>query len=262
MLGHYFLSATTSVVVASVYLYVGHVVGRRRVSFEARTATNMFAVWWYALALLSFIGGVSDVLTGFEVTELAPYVAVLYLYFAPLCIALAALLFYLVFLFTGSRASLLPIFIAYGLFYVYLLGLISYYNPVGVHLQDGKIAWDFERSSSSYVGLILLILLLVPQVLGALAYASLFFHVRERTQRYRIALVSGSILTWFGSSLAASLAGVGKTFWWPYVSQMVGILAALTILAAYRPPEWVRRRLHVEPVDLVDSHSNVVVLEA
>lgn len=256
------IAVMSALVVASVYFYVGRVVGRRRVSFEARTATTMFSVWWYALAILSVVSAATATLTVLEVTELAPYVALLYLAFAPLCVALAALLFYLVFLFTGSHRALMPIAAVYGVFYVYLLGLIAYYNPIGFHLQDTRMAWDFEKTSSQGVGVFLVVLMLVPHIIGAFAYASLYFRVEDRTQRYRIALVSGSIFVWFLSSFAASLAGVSRTAWWPYVSQIIGIMAALVILAAYRPPQWVRSKMRVEPVDLVETRSKVVLVES
>ena len=48
---------------------------------------------------------------------------------------------------------------------------------------------------------ILAVLLLLPQIIGSFAYFTLYFRVTDVTQKYRILLVSWSIIVWFLSPL-------------------------------------------------------------
>ncbi len=90
--------------------------------------------------------------------------------------------------------------------------------------------------------MILAILLLVPQIMGSIAYFTLYFRVTDMTQKYRILLVSGSIIVWFLSPYAALAGGLAQHDWWQLASRFIGLAAALTILMAYLPPRWLKQR--------------------
>ena len=84
----------------------------------------------------------------------------------------------------------------------------------------------------------------VPLLLSTLAYLSLLRRVREPAQRYRLMLVSGSILAWVAGGYAGSSSGNALA---QFVSVTVlGLGAAVTVLLAYRPPRpvaaWLERR--------------------
>jgi hypothetical protein len=96
--------------------------------------------------------------------------------------------------------------------------------------------------------LLILLLLVVPQILAGLAYFTLYFRVQDATQRYRILLVSWSIVIWFGSALVASFAGLSNYDWWQIVNRLIGLAATLTILTAYRPPRWIKRRYGIASI--------------
>jgi hypothetical protein len=88
-------------------------------------------------------------------------------------------------------------------------------------------------------------LLVFPQIIGSLAYFTLFFRVKEATQKYRVALVSISILIWFLSAFLGSAAGLGQFDWWQIVTRLIGLAATLVILLAYRPLAWLKQRLGI-----------------
>jgi uncharacterized membrane protein HdeD (DUF308 family) len=90
-----------------------------------------------------------------------------------------------------------------------------------------------------------LLLLLLPPIIGGLVYFMLYFQVKLATQRYRILLVSWSIILWFLSVLFVSVAGLSDESWWQVISRLIGLVAALAIMFAYQPPLWIKRRFGV-----------------
>ena len=92
---------------------------------------------------------------------------------------------------------------------------------------------------------IIFAMLLLPQIIGGLAYFSLYFRIGEITQKYRVLLVSVSIIVWFLSPLIGLAGGVSRQDWWQFVSRGIGLAAALTILLAYLPPRWLKQRYGV-----------------
>jgi hypothetical protein len=62
-------------------------------------------------------------------------------------------------------------------------------------------------------------------------------------------MVSFTLLGWFGSALLAYGTGLSTNPWWQAVSRSIGLVAALLIYAAYRPPGWVQRRWGVRSID-------------
>lgn len=226
---------------AAVYAYVGARLARRRVSAEARRAAMMFSAWWFALAGTTALTGLQVLAAAAGVTALAPYQAIAHLNLLLVCIALAGLMHYLAYLFTG-RDLLVPLAALYGVLYVGLVFILAGAGAQGLEVHRWSVAIDYARPIEGTTRIALVALILVPQLLGALAYFSLYFRMREPTQRYRIALVSWSIIGWFGSALVASSSGLAQADEWQLASRAIGLLAALTILLAYHPPAFVRRR--------------------
>jgi uncharacterized membrane protein HdeD (DUF308 family) len=101
---------------------------------------------------------------------------------------------------------------------------------------------------------ILIVLLLLPQIIGGLAYFTLYFRVSEVTQKYRILLVSWSIIVWFLSPIIALAGGLAQQDWWQLVSRLIGLVAALTILMAYLPPRRLKQRYGI--ISLPDENQD------
>lgn len=243
------LDAALVLTTAAIYAYVGVVTWRRRVGGEAQLASDLFATWWFALAATT-IGGVATRLLGWAgVADLALYVTVSQVTLLGLCIALWGLLYYLLYLFSGNRKLIVPVSLFYVGFYSWLVYLTALRPPTGVTVEDWKVTLTYATTLPSSVTGAFILLLILPPLLGAIAYARLFFRVEDRTQRYRIGLVSFTIVAWFGTTLAAYYLQLGPSFGWQVASRLIGLVAASLIYAAYRPPGWVRARWGVRGID-------------
>lgn len=243
------IDATLAILSALVYTHVGRVTMRRRVTGDGRLATTLFGVWWHALAAVTGTNGLMRLLAFAGVTDLTVFTTLTYLNLLVLCLALWALLYYLVYLFTGNRELLLPISAFYVAYYGFLTYFITYQRPISVRVDAWDVGLEYEREVTGAPLVALVLLLIVPPVLGALGYARLFFGVQDATQKYRIGLVSMTIVAWFGSALVAYFAGIGDEIWWSIASRFVALAAAALIYAAYRPPAWVRARYGIRAVD-------------
>lgn len=245
------VSAAFALLSAAIYVYVGWRLGRRKVSDDAQLASRLFSVWWYGLAGTTAVGAIQSVAVSLGRTDLTLFVTFTYLNILVICIALWGLVYYLVYLFTGSSRALVPLTGFYIAYYIFLVYYITASGPMGVNVGRWTTSIRYENPLTGPLFTLLVLGLLLPQILGALAYGTLYFRVREPTQRYRVALVSLSILVWFGAALVqASFSTPGQqNDTWPIISRFIALAAALTILMAYVPPQWVRRKWGIAPIE-------------
>ena len=236
-------SAILAIVAAAIYIYIGWRLGQRAVpSFDARIAWVSFTVWWYGLAIATLIGGLLNLFGAIGLTTLPLFVTATYLNVQVTCIALLGLLYYLIYLFTGNRKWLGLLVVFYLVFYVLLVYYITASAPSGVNVERWTATVSYSIPPSSVFITLLIILLLVPQIISGLAYFLLYFRVTENTQKYRILLVSWSIILWFVSPFAAEAGGLSDQDWWQVASRLIGLAAAFTILIAYMPPRWLKQK--------------------
>jgi hypothetical protein len=231
-----------AVLVAVVYAYVGWRLGQRKVSEDAKLAVGQFSVWWLALAGTTLLGGVQSVLAVLGKADLDLFVTITYLNIGIICFALRGLLFYLGYLFTGRRRILAGLTVFYGLSYVLLLWYLVSAHPTGVDVRRWSTTLTYEEPLAGPLFGAVVALLLIPQMVGAALYLTLYRKAQTSTQRYRILLVSLSILVWFGSTLAAASGNLSQSDSWQLASRFIGLGAAVAILLAYHPPPWVKRR--------------------
>ena len=244
------VSAAGSILTAILSLYIGQVLRHREVSAEGRLANGMFVLWWQALGVLGLLG---VGMLGLYMADALPiwlYQAFTTLVLLGLFVALWGLQFYLVYLYTGSRRSFVPLGIFYGLLFIGVLVLIEYIGAPDRIVDNG---WSLETEPEPDLppafGLVFSLLIIGPQLVAAIAYARLFSKTRDRTQRYRIALVTGSIIVWFGSGLVASGAQVSEDVTYQLFSRVISILGALVILMAYKPPGWIRKKYGIRGIE-------------
>lgn len=233
------ISAGLGVVTCLLYAYVGARLSQRRVSAEARLAQQAFALWWFALAFSSVVVTVqyaAYLANGRHLDVWAFQLAGQVQLFV-LMAGLTGLLYYLVFLYTGRRRSWIVLATYYVALYAFLEWLIlTLPRPEAVVEQGWRLATTPQADLGLAFTLAFLVLFLGPQLAAAIAYALLYRRATDATQRYRIALVSTSIIVWFGSGFVTSAAGVSRH---PYVqlfSQLLAVAAAAAILLAYQPP--------------------------
>ena len=238
-----FFSALFALLAAGIYTYVGWRLGKRVVlSSDARLAWIAFIVWWYGLAIVTLLGGLQNLFGALGLTDLPLFITANYMNIQVTCIALLSLLYYLIYLYTGNRNSLWILGVFYSIFYILLVYFISASSPNSVTVERWNARIAYGNSPSGPFIILLIILLIVPPVIGGFAYFMLYFRVTEITQKYRIFLVSWSIILWFLSPVAAMAGGISQQDWWEFASRLIGLAAAFTILMAYLPPRWLKQR--------------------
>ena len=243
------ISALFSIVSAAIYGYVAGRLRQRVISDSgARLAWRLFSLWWYCLAATTLMSGIQNGIGGLNLGSLPLFVALTYVGILFICIALWGLLYYLVYLFTGSQRFLVLLTFFYVLYYILLIYLITASDPARVEIGRWTTQLVYAHPLTGPFFSLALVLLVVPQILASLAYFTLFFRVRESTQRYRILLVSWCIFLWFGSAFVASVAGLSQEDWWQIVSRLIGLGAAMGILLAYFPPAIIRRRFGIASI--------------
>ncbi len=246
------LAASAAFAVASAMLYfvVGAVVRNRVVNDDEELPNAGFVAWWWGLAASTLIGAGLTLTAAAGYTSLRLWLATTFVNLLLICIALGGLLYYLGYLFTGRRSLWVPLTIFYLVYFGLLADFILAGDPVGVLVERWQVSIDYATDTAGSLLFAIVILLLIgPQIVGALAYFTLFFRVDDRTSRYRVALVSWSIIFWFSSSLVASFSTLGDQDWWQIASRFIALAAATTVLVAYRPPRWIRETFHVKSVE-------------
>lgn len=237
-------NAVLALASALVYGLVGRVVSRRPVPETEKAATRAFGLWWSGLAGISVYSAITTGWAAMTPPDLNLFVTFLLAALLVLCVALWGLAYYLAYVFSGRTSWRMPLAAFYGAFFVWLVYLVQVANPTSVTAGPWSVTVAYEHPvAGAPLSRVLVLLLLLPLLVGAAAYLVLGFRAKGAMIRYRVRLVAGSLLAWFGSSLVANFAGINQTAWWPWISRGISLAASLVILAAYQPPQWVRARL-------------------
>lgn len=239
-------SALFALASALIYGYVGRRLRKRVIpAGDDRVAWLAFTIWWYGLAASQLITAVQHLFGAVGWKSVPLFYTASNLNVLVSCISLCGLVYYLTYLFTGNPRLLWPLIIFYFIFYM----LVIYYVAAGVPDHVAVNRWGTTLVSQNTlpgpVAILIIMMLLFPQILGSLLYFTLFFRVKEITQKYRIVLVSWSMLVWFASPLLSLVGNIEQQDWWQIIGRSIGVAAALTILMAYLPPRWIRRRYGV-----------------
>jgi len=240
-------SMVGAMVASALFAYVGYRLGKRVVTTpEGKAAFTCFRIWWYGIALTTAVAALRTGL--YMAGQLQPwmYVATSQFTVVVVCISLWALLCNLLYLYTGSLRAWPALA---GLYLAVMALFVSLVSWMGRPLSIGDDGWSLvpvtQRILPAWGLVIALLVLIGPQLAAALAYLRLLRHAPNRTTRYRIRMVAGSLILWFGSAIIASILQLGGAAG-ELVTRLAGILAALLVLFAYDPPEPVRRRLGVK----------------
>lgn len=250
-----------SILTSLLYVYIGRVIRLRKVSPDARLANGMFVLWWHSLGALGFLGALTMMLymAGTLDDRIWLFQAYTTVVILILFLALWGLQFYLLYLYTGSRRWFMPLAVFYSVLFLLTEGLIEYIGSPDRVVDNGwQLKTEYLDPATGEYGavefgmafnLIFSALIIGPALLTAIAYARLYRKTDDRTQRYRIALVTGAIIVWFGSSVIGTALEVTGALAWQLFTRVIGILGAIVILMAYKPPRWVRERYRVDGVE-------------
>lgn len=235
--------------VTALFALIGWRLSQRRVSDHARLASALFATWWYSLAVISATAFVRHAMAATATVDLVLVQTLGYVSLIAICTALWGLLYYLVYLFTGWRAVIYPITVFYVAFYLALLYVTVALGSPTVVTHTWTVDVVYERPPDPVLVTSLLVLVLAPHIVGAIAYGTLFFRLEDPTARWRVAIVAMSIVVWFGTSYVAASLGASPAGTWPLLKRLLDTLSALCILLAYLPPWFVRQRWGVKGID-------------
>ncbi|HWG92508.1 MAG TPA: hypothetical protein VNZ52_16805, partial [Candidatus Thermoplasmatota archaeon] len=232
----------------AAYLMVGNLTLKRQVGPDARLANTLFAVWWFCLGVQSFVQAGTLAYAAFAVPDYAFMVTKTYVGVITLVAALWALMYYLLYLYTGKASLLGPLTATYGLLTLLFMYTVSWLHPIGVERTAWSVRTLNENALTAGPALLVIFAFVIPVLVATVAYGSLFFRLKDPSQRYRVGLVSGAFLAWFGWALLVSLMNVATGTKQPplgiiVVSRLFGLIVPLLIVLAYRPPRWIRERL-------------------
>jgi hypothetical protein len=241
------VSGIAGLAAAAVYGYVGTRFMGRSVDDrpEPRRAVRLFGLWWIAFGVATTTTALGTLLAAMGKTEVALHLAFFNFYVVAASVAYFSLLYYLLYLLTGSHRILVPLAVIYGALYLLALYIMMYRGVVGVHVGAWQAFLLWGKPLDPALRTFTIATRTVPQIVAALAYFTLFFRLHDPTMRWRVGLVSWAIVFWFGTVLGGYLLQYMAEPWWQLFSTAVGASAALTVLMAYRPPRWAQQTFGV-----------------
>ena len=253
-----FASGLVSLTAFVFLIWVGWAVGRRPASTPgARLAGSTFAAWWYALAASSAVSGIGAVATALGDPPVSLLTGLQFLNVAAICMGLAGLLYYLVFLYSGRSGHFWPLAIAYSLFAAGLVRAMVGWGPVAVVATryDASVVYADPGSEASV--LVLLLVLVGPQLLASLALFLLATRLPHSASRVRLLVVAAAIFAWFGSVFAGEAVGLSGNDAWEVLQLWIPVLVGASVLLVHRPPSWLEKRMPPElpanPPDFMEA---------
>jgi hypothetical protein len=238
------VSGVFSVIVGSVFLFLGYRLSGREVPGRARLAAAQFALFWLGFAAVTYTGAILSLIAVVQVPSSALVTTATHTEVLLLCAALWGLLGYLTYLYTARY-----FIVAWSAFYIGLYLFLSFVitasEPKTVSISHGMVSLTYGTVFGGVLLDGLLIVLIAPEFIGALLYLTLAFRTKEPTVRFRAGLVSGGLLLWFGLASINLTTLLGGSLGAALASESLGLVAALLILLAYYPPRSVRERFHV-----------------
>lgn len=231
---------------AAIFAYVGSRLSHRKVSPESVTAAQAFVLWWYGLSLTTALAALQNVLAYGGIVDPPLHLTILLFNLLVVCVALAGLVFYLVFLYSGRAGAAYYV----GAFYVLVFVGLLYY---AVAFNTGQLIvkrWNVTMLPDAPTSLLAILILAIvgPEFGGAVALLALRRRLEDPTARYRVTVVGLSLLLWLGIVTVGAVGGLSANDLWQIVSRVVSIGAAFGVLLAYFPPPFVQRRLGVQAV--------------
>lgn len=238
------LASLLTLASALLCAYVGQTIRSRKVaSPRSRAANDAFQLWWFAFAGVTALIGLRSLLGAFDVLDRGLHAGLLFLTIPLLALALYGLVYYFAYLVLGDPRLRGPVLVFHVAFALALFLLIVWMHPLGVAADQWATTVRFEHEPQGWILAAIVVPLVAPALIGAVAYVSLLFRVKDPLARYRIGLVSSAVLFWFGTAGLATALGWSRHDLWPLLARCIALAATLVILLAYRPPRALERRL-------------------
>lgn len=235
------VTATT----AALFAYAGRITWRREVPAASRLASRAFALWWWCASFVVSLLSLANVLGMAGVVDDDVHTTLHFLRAAPLSLALGSLMFYLLYLFTGRGGILLPVVLGYALHHAFTLYYFVRLGPMRTVVTDWDVRVVPAAPPDPALSVAFGLALALPIVLACAAYVVLAFRVGDRHQRFRVGLLAVALGQWFLLLLVSFLFGIQQREWFSLLYQVPGLLSAVFVVVAFRPPPWLRERLRL-----------------
>ena len=234
-----------AVLVAASYAYVAWTLWGRSGSGAPRRALAYFALWWGALA--ANLAGVAATyfLGAFDALTLPAQLAASNVQRMLLSLSMTGLVAYLLIVLTG-RDHFRPLAVVYGAYYALSAYSMMRARPVGVFVGSWRTDLTYAGEGAPWLPAVNLLVLVLPPLACGAAFAWAGRRVGDATQRYRMRVVAFAVVFWWGVAVAAGQRALLDVDAVQAAHRLLSLLAALLVLAAYRPPGWARRRFGVE----------------
>ncbi len=239
-----------SLIVSLVYFFIANTLKVRQFSpldIDSKWAWNQFLIFWWSMGIVSLMPALQNVLGIFDVQRLSIYASLLQLILVVISVALWALQNYVFFIYFGTRKFIALSTLYYSFVYGFLLYFFAEHPVTRLKIERWNVLLDYGVEPSSQVIMWLSIILILPLVLSALGYFSLYFRVKDATSKYRIFLVSWSLIIWLASGLVVRLVNpqFADSDEWQMLNRVIAVASSVLIFFAYRPPRFIKSRFKV-----------------
>jgi hypothetical protein len=211
---------------------------------EWRTATTMFAAWWGALSVSSFIAGLRVLLA----TSGAPLPLAVGLGFVGTAVGamgLAALLYHLLVLLTGRDVPLAPLMLFYALFAGWAIEASSRWQPIGYEVRAWSVQIAYAQGLEGGERLLALLLYVGPQLMAGVGLLAIAHRLPRSAERVRTIVTASGILVWFGVTVGATALELAGPLW-GLARHLLAIGVGLAVTLVHQPPTWLERRMPPE----------------
>lgn len=234
------LSAAFTLPLAIAYLVVGARVHRRS-RLEQQPALAWFAAFWVGIGAYGFVEAawMWTHLVGVGSWPFALFV--LHVKVVATVVGFGGLVMYMLVVYGAGRKTLALVVAAYAMLLAAAETFYSWRQPVAQEAGQWGMRLLYAQNDTQPYWTALMALMFVPPLVATLAYAALLRTTSDPALRYRIKLVSASLLAFFVPAFLGWRAG--GFAWWGGVEKALSALMAVGIVLALWPPPSVRAAL-------------------
>lgn len=199
-----------------------------------------FAAFWTSLAGLEAVQAALTVAAWTGLTQYSSAFVLMQAYIVGLFMSSAAIVYYLLYVYTGRRGLLAPVLAFFFVGFLTAEYVAATFRLTGIVRETWRGWFGFELNLQGPTYMAGLILAYLPPFAAAGAYAYFLRFAVDAGARYRILLVASSMALYYGGSFVVLLDYAWPG--WGAVRQVLVIAAAAGVYAALRPPAWAQRR--------------------
>lgn len=212
-----------------LYARVGQLVSRAIRRDEAH-ARDGFAIFWHGVALVNLL---QAILILMAVAGRASDGIAEAFWQARIALALGSfggIVYYLLYIWTGSRRWLFPTALFYITTFLLMMAWMAQSGSPSMKLDAWRVNLDYPTQSEGALYRTVVLMFFLPPALAAASYALVLRHTKEPQRRRRVALVSVSL----GAYFTGLLIGYLDTDFahWGLVENLIGIAAAVIVMHA------------------------------